>query len=484
LEIQYFSAHKSSEIVARLLLLLFRLSQNSGALDYKVKLWDFGGMDQRHKAFKEIEPQAGYAVLALSFSPTGDRFLAATSSVQPAVFDKEGRELLRFVRGDMYLADSANTKGHTHPVTGAAWNPSASDQVLSCSSDGTLRTWDLNGPTALEDRLVCKQVFKLKDARGKRVGATACAHDPDGCDYIVGGAADGSIHFWAPNKGSAARPDLIRSAHSGGVTSVVFSPSGRQLASRGDDSCVRVWDVRKKSEPLQVFPDLESFFETSNVAWSPSGRHLVAGTSVRKGAGTGALKFFGLESPAPVLELGIAPGASVVQVCWHSKLNQVLASTSAGPLRLFYDPLLSRHGALLTASRTPRRKDPMDYIPVAPQAVGVIINPHALPMFRDPSQKRPRRGEEDLKPGELRRPGKPVNGPGSQTESVSRARHHFTEMFMEGRLKTSNLRDQDSRVELLKYAGREKPGERVLAETTMEQDKEDAESAAKKARGR
>jgi hypothetical protein len=57
-------------------------------------------------------------------------------------------------------------------------------------------------------------------------------------------------------------------------------------------------------------------------------------------------------------------------------------------------------------------------------------------------------------------------------------------MFMEGRLKTSNLRDQDSRVELLKYAGREKPGERVLAETTMEQDKEDAESAAKKARGR
>jgi hypothetical protein len=331
---------------------------------------------------------------------------------------------------------------------------------------------------------MCKQVFKLKNARGTRVGATACAYDPDGCDRIAGGAADGSVQLWAPNKGSTARPDVIRGAHEGSVTSVAFSPSGRELASRGDDACVRVWDLRKTTEPLQTFHGLESHFDTSNVAWSPSGKHLVAGTSVRKGAGTGALKFFGLDSPAPLLELGIAPGASVIQVCWHPRLNQVLASTSAGPLRLLYDPLLSKHGALLSAGRTPRRKDPMDCVPVEAQPVGVIINPHALPMFRDPSQKRPRRGEEDLKPGELRRPGKPTNGPGSQTESVSRARHHFTEMFMEGRLKKSNLRDQDSRAELLRYAGREKPGDRVLAETTLEQDKEDAEVADKKMRGK
>ena len=47
----------------------------------------------------------------------------------PAVFDKEGLELLRFVRGDMYLADASHTKGHTHPVTGASWNPAEAAQV-------------------------------------------------------------------------------------------------------------------------------------------------------------------------------------------------------------------------------------------------------------------------------------------------------------------------------------------------------------------
>merc|ERR1712091_415094 len=47
----------------------------TGSLDYKVRLFDFGGMDKHHHSFREIEPDEGHAVVALSYSPSGDRFL-------------------------------------------------------------------------------------------------------------------------------------------------------------------------------------------------------------------------------------------------------------------------------------------------------------------------------------------------------------------------------------------------------------------------
>jgi hypothetical protein len=64
----------------------------------------------RHRAFRSIEVQDGYPVTALSHSPSGDRFIVGTGSSQPKVYDREGVELMKFVKGDMYLRDLANTK--------------------------------------------------------------------------------------------------------------------------------------------------------------------------------------------------------------------------------------------------------------------------------------------------------------------------------------------------------------------------------------
>lgn len=67
-------------------------------------------MFSRHRAFRSIEVQDGYPVTALSHSPSGDRFIVGTGSSQPKVYDREGVELMKFVKGDMYLRDLANTK--------------------------------------------------------------------------------------------------------------------------------------------------------------------------------------------------------------------------------------------------------------------------------------------------------------------------------------------------------------------------------------
>jgi WD40 repeat protein len=82
----------------------------TGSMDYSVKLYDFGGMDMRHRAFKAVEVQDGYPLAALAHTPTGDKFIACTGSCQPKVFTRDGDEVITFVRGDMYLRDLSNTK--------------------------------------------------------------------------------------------------------------------------------------------------------------------------------------------------------------------------------------------------------------------------------------------------------------------------------------------------------------------------------------
>ena len=63
-------------------------------------------------------------------------------------------------------------------LTGALWHPTEKEVVVTSASDGTLRTWDLNGPTALEGRLCCNQIYKLKSQRGMFRDL------PEGTDYL------------------------------------------------------------------------------------------------------------------------------------------------------------------------------------------------------------------------------------------------------------------------------------------------------------
>ncbi|CAN0395726.1 unnamed protein product, partial [Discosporangium mesarthrocarpum] len=56
------------------------------------------------------------------------------------------------------------TKGHVTRVTGGDWHPSKKSEVLTCSVDGSVRTWDLNGPLSF-DNLTCKQVGEVERQR-------------------------------------------------------------------------------------------------------------------------------------------------------------------------------------------------------------------------------------------------------------------------------------------------------------------------------
>lgn len=60
------------------------------------------------------------------------------------IYDRDGLTLGEFIKGDMYIRDLKNTKGHISGLTCGEWHPKAKETILTSSEDGSLRTWDVS----------------------------------------------------------------------------------------------------------------------------------------------------------------------------------------------------------------------------------------------------------------------------------------------------------------------------------------------------
>ncbi|KMT05771.1 hypothetical protein BVRB_7g166120 [Beta vulgaris subsp. vulgaris] len=418
----------------------------SGSYDYTVRMYDFQGMKRDLASFRQFEPFEGHQVRALSWSPTAGFFLCVTGSAQAKIYDRDGLTIGEFVKGDMYIRDLKNTKGHISGITCGEWHPDKKETILTSSEDGSLRIWDVN------DFKSQKQVIKPKLARPGRVPVTTCAWERDG-KSIAGGLGDGSIQIWNLKPGWGSRPDIhVQGAHSDDITGLKFSTDSRHLLSRSFDGTLKVWDLRQMKQSLKVFEELPNHYAQTNIAFSPDEQLILTGTSVERDSPTGGLLcFYDREKLELVSKVGISPTGSVVQCAWHPRLNQVFATAgdkSQGGTHILYDPTMSERGALVCVARAPRTKSVDDF-----EVQPVIHNPHALPMFRDqPSRKRQR--QKILKdPVKSHKPELPMTGPGHGGRTGTSSGSLLTQYLLKkgGMLKETWM-DEDPREAILKYA--------------------------------
>ncbi|XP_076894818.1 uncharacterized protein LOC143547222 [Bidens hawaiensis] len=418
----------------------------SGSYDYTLRMYDFQGMNARLQSFRQIEPAEGHQVRSISWSPSADRFLCVTGSAQAKIYDRDGLTLGEFIKGDMYIRDLKNTKGHITGLTCGEWHPKTKETILTSSEDGSLRIWDVN------DFNSQKQVIKPKLARPGRVPVTTCAWDREG-KSIAGGIGDGSIQIWSIKPGWGSRPDIyVANGHSDEITGLKFSSDGRILLSRSFDGSLKVWDLRQMKTSLKSFEDLPNHYAQTNVAFSPDEQLILTGTSVERDSTTGGLLcIFDRQKLEIVSKVGISPTSSVVQCSWHPKLNQIFATVGdkhQGGTHILYDPTLSTRGALVCVARAPRKKSIDDF-----QAEPVIHNPHALPLFRDqPSLKRQR--EKILKdPLKSHKPEAPMNGPGfGGRVGVTKGSLLTQYLLKQGGMIKETWMYEDPREAILKYA--------------------------------
>ena len=457
--------------------------------DASLQIFDFGGMDSTHRAFRVLTPLAGIGINFIAHSTSGDRFAVASGNSQPLVYSREGVELLKFCKGDMYIRDLSHTKGHTTETTCICWHPTLKDAVLSGSQDGTLRSWDLNS-TLHFNMLQCKDVFKVKSAQGTfaRTGVFSCTYSFDG-KLAVAGCADGSVHIWDVKLVTRAKAILrpLGKDANVAITSVVTVPyelsteapsttldsarrraGGGILACRAQSGEVFIYMLKNihapNAQPFRVLRGCTNSSVSANIAFSPDAGIVCVPTSMADGASKDSaparLCFFQTEdaneevvADVPCLQIGLDGVCGASYVSWLASTQQIFVATSGGSAKVYFDPRISRKGAMLSSSRAPPRRtvDSIDTARIVEQAY-----------VASGGNKRSR--------GSTLAPSAP---PSQARVPEGSTAFQKTQFVMQGST-FANPRAEDPREVLLAYSSKEGIGQpaSVLAATTIEHEQE------------
>jgi WD repeat-containing protein 70 len=223
----------------------------TGSNDCTIKLHDFASMTPTTlRAFKSVDPTAGKAsqnsethpINHVEFNPlSGGSLLVVPATSQAKVFSRDGEVLTEFVKGDMYLRDMHNTKGHVSEITMGTWNPQDRNICVTAGTDSTLRIWDVNMRRSQKSMIVHKSRAAGSAGRTRMTSVVWASTLQGGSDVLVAAALDGSLVMY-PGNGPYSRPAAeIRDAHvkdtwTGGID---ISADGRTVVTRGGDDTIK-----------------------------------------------------------------------------------------------------------------------------------------------------------------------------------------------------------------------------------------------------
>ncbi|KAJ3228153.1 hypothetical protein HK099_006033 [Clydaea vesicula] len=378
----------------------------------------------------------------MQFSISGDQFLVTSGASEAKILTREGNEVTHTVKGDPYLRDARNTKGHTSALTSGRWHPSDKNVFVTSSIDSTLRIWDINRCKAGQTYVISVK-SKLP---GTRSPITCTTYTADG-KVLLACAQDGAIHAWSSN-GPFIRPSIdIDNAHcqGSGASGVAFAFNNINFTTRGLDDTVKLWDLRNTKNPIaSTPPNLPNFFEETNIMFSPNEELILTGVSVKKNDPShGKIVLLNSLNLEVIKEVKISLSASVIKVLWHPRINQIVTGISNGSCHVLYDPLVSVRGATICAAKKAKMAE-FDHIDL--QTNGVIVNPNALPMFRTDgnNQKSKKRQREDKNKF---KPEMPLSVKGKRGELNTKA----VDFIMKTR-EVDSTRLEDPREAILKHA--------------------------------
>lgn len=433
----------------------------TGSTDCSLKLHDFASMTPTTvRSFKSVDPswkkqsaaQETHAVNYVAFNPiTPSHVMVVPATPQPRILDRDGELLVEFVKGDMYLRDLHNTKGHVSEVTSGAWSPSDFNYCVTAGTDSTVRVWDANIGRSQKEVIVHKSRVAGSAGRSKMTAVTWASPKQGGPNALVAAALDGSLLMWGGD-GPFTRPSAeVRDAHARDTwtSGIDVSADGRLVVTKGGDNTIKLWDTRKFKQPVNTVehPSSSFRFPSSNIVFSPSSANVLTGSE------TGHLHILNPATLRPELVTPVTPGSPVVTVTWHEKLNQILTGSANAETHVLYNPNTSTKGAAMVMSKAPKRRhfddDPNLTMDLSQGISGenVVVGSNGVPHYSSStwSARHPTIGlTASGRPKDPRRPHLPLQTPFAKSQPDEK---HIRE-----NIPLSSMRDEDPREALLKYA--------------------------------
>ncbi|KAJ5287266.1 hypothetical protein N7478_002952 [Penicillium angulare] len=432
----------------------------TGSTDCTLKLHDFASMTPSTiRAFKSVDPsikkgsasQDTHSIHHVAFNPLSpSHVLVVTATAQPRILSRDGETLTEFAKGDMYLRDLNNTKGHIAEATSGVWCPSDYNLCATAGSDSTVRIWDANVGRSQKEVIMHKSRIAGSAGRTKMTAVAWGSPKQGGSNILLTAALDGSLTMWSGN-GPFTRPSgEVRDAHTRDTwtSGLDISADGRLVVSRGGDDTIKLWDTRKFKTPVTTVthPSTSARFPTSNIQFSPSANIIV-------GSETGHLHILNPATLKPELVTPVTPGSPLITVLWHEKLNQILTGSANAETHVLYNPTMSTKGAALVMSKAPKRRHLDDNATLTTDLTSglsgdsVVVGSNGVPQYTSAtwSARHPNVGlTASGRSRDPRRPHVPAATPfGKSTPDEKHIRENIP---------LSSMRDEDPREALLKYA--------------------------------
>ncbi|CAK1365517.1 putative WD repeat-containing protein [Cercospora beticola] len=436
----------------------------TGSMDCTLKFHDFASMTPTTiRAFKSVDPNVSkssanvenHPVSQVVFSPlSAGHVLVATALPQAKILSRDGEIICEFTKGDMYLRDMHNTKGHISEVTTGCWHPTDRSLCVTAGTDSTLRIWDINNPRQQKEVIVHKSRAAGSAGRTRMTAVAWGSPMQGGNNLLVGAALDGSLVMWS-GEGPHTRPAAeIRDAHKPDTwtSGLDIDSAGRMVVTRGGDDTIKLWDTRKFKQPVATIShtSTSSQYATTNIRFSPTS------TSILTGSQEGNLHILNPGTLKSELVTPVTPGSPLITVLWHPKLNQIVTGSANAETHILYNPNTSTAGAKTVMSRAPKRRhiddDPNFTTDLSSGISGdAIITPGgaALPSAASFAARHPNVGlTASGRSRDPRRPHIPQKTPF--------AKGNPDEEYIKSQIPLSSLRDEDPREALLKYADKAK----------------------------
>lgn len=189
-------------------------------------------------------------VSCVDFAPDGSQVLSASSDHTVKIWDAAKGKLLKTLRGhDGWVVTGAFTPDGRQAVTG--------------SYDGSAAVWP-----------VADYQEQIVFADDKATAILSAAPSPDG-RFIVTSHQDGSVRLWNRATGKLEGPPLEEGHEFLGETAQ-FMPNGQRIVTGARDSTVRLWDVASGGEAARL-TDTGSAAQNVVAALDPSGTWLCTG---------------------------------------------------------------------------------------------------------------------------------------------------------------------------------------------------------------